>query len=105
MRVTILGCGASSGVPLIGCGCGVCRSPNPRNHRRRASILVDDGATRLLVDASPDLRAQFLDAGASRLDGILFTHEHADHTHGIDDLRAVNLGGRRVSWRLTAIQS
>ena len=90
MRVTILGCGASSGVPLIGCDCRVCQSPNPRNKRRRASILVEDGDTQLLVDASPDLRAQLLDAGASRLDAILFTHDHADHTHGIDDLRAVN---------------
>ena len=90
MRVTILGCGASSGVPVIGCDCRVCRSSNPRNKRRRASVLVESADTCLLVDASPDLRAQLLDAGASRLDGILFTHDHADHTHGIDDLRSVN---------------
>ena len=90
MRVTILGCGASSGVPVVGCDCSVCRSSNPRNKRRCASVLVEDADTCLLVDASPDFRAQLLDATTSRLDAVLFTHDHADHTHGIDDLRLVN---------------
>ncbi|MFQ5958741.1 MAG: MBL fold metallo-hydrolase [Alphaproteobacteria bacterium] len=90
MRVTILGCGPSAGVPLVGCACPVCRSPNPRNRRRRSSILVEEGGTRVLVDASPDLREQLLDAGVSRSDAVLFTHDHADHTHGIDELRAIN---------------
>ncbi len=90
MRVIILGCGASGGVPLIGCECPVCQSENPCNKRRRVSILVEDEATRLLVDASPDLRAQLLYARVGRLDAVLFTHDHADHVHGIDDLRAVN---------------
>jgi phosphoribosyl 1,2-cyclic phosphate phosphodiesterase len=90
MRVTVLGCGWSSGVPIVGCTCAICRSDNPRNRRRRVSILVEEGATRLLVDSSPDLRAQLLDAGVSRLDAVLYTHLHADHVHGIDDLRAIN---------------
>ena len=90
MRVTILGCGPSGGVPLVGCGCRVCRSPNPRNKRRRPSIVVEEGGTRLLVDASPDLRSQLLDANITRFDAVLFTHAHADHTHGIDDLRSIN---------------
>ena len=90
MRVTVLGSGPSGGVPLPGCACPVCRSPNPRNRRRRVSILVEEGATRLLVDASPDLRAQLLDLDDVRLDAVIFTHAHADHCHGIDDLRAVN---------------
>lgn len=89
MRVTVLGCGASGGVPLVGCDCTVCRSADARDRRRRSSILVEQGAGRLLVDASPDLRAQLLDAGVNRLDAVLFTHAHADHCHGIDDLRLV----------------
>ncbi|MEE8533971.1 MAG: MBL fold metallo-hydrolase [Alphaproteobacteria bacterium] len=90
MRVTILGCGPSTGVPLLGCDCAVCRSTDPRNRRRRSSIVVEEGATRILVDASPDLREQLLDAGVSRVDAVLFTHGHADHVHGIDDLRLIN---------------
>ena len=90
MEITVLGCGTSSGVPLIGCDCAVCTSTNPKNRRRRVSILVDHGDTRVLVDTSPDLRAQLLDVGVTRLDGVLYTHGHADHVHGIDDLRSVN---------------
>lgn len=90
MRITILGCGPSGGVPLVGCDCRVCRSPNPRNRRTRPSIMVEEGDTRVLVDTSPDLRGQMLAAGVSRFDAVLFTHDHADHTHGIDDLRSVN---------------
>ncbi|MGB1547012.1 MAG: MBL fold metallo-hydrolase [Alphaproteobacteria bacterium] len=90
MQAVILGCGGSGGVPLIGDDWGVCDPKNPKNRRRRASILVREGETTLLVDTSPDLREQLLAAGVDRLDGVLFTHAHADHVHGIDDLRPVN---------------
>ncbi len=89
MKVTILGCGTSGGVPRIGNIWGACDPKNPKNRRRRVSILVEEGDTRLLVDTSPDLREQLLEAEIDRLDGVLYTHDHADHTHGIDDLRAV----------------
>jgi len=87
MRVTILGCGTAGGVPRIGNDWGVCDPAEPRNRRRRASIRVEEGASVVLVDTSPDLRQQALDAGMDRLDAVLFTHEHADHSHGFDDLR------------------
>ena len=90
MRVTILGCGPSGGVPLIGNDWGECDPRNPRNRRRRASILVQQGDATLLVDTSPDMRVQLLDAHVARLDAILFTHAHADHCHGIDEVRALN---------------
>lgn len=89
MRVTILGCGTAGGVPQIGGEWGVCDPDEPRNRRLRPSILVEQGEARLLVDASPDLRFQALRAGFDRLDAVLFTHAHADHTNGIDDLRYV----------------
>lgn len=89
MRVTILGCGASGGVPLPGCGCAVCRSGDPRNRRRRSSVLVEEGGAALLIDASPDLREQLLGTAITRLDAVLFTHAHADHCHGLDDLRLI----------------
>ena len=95
MNITILGCGTSSGVPLLGCDCEVCRSDSPKNKRRRASILVEQGDTRLLIDTSPDLRAQLLDARTAHLDGVILTHAHADHLHGIDDLRSVNFNMER----------
>lgn len=87
MRVTILGCGTSSGVPRIGNDWGSCDPGEPRNARRRVSILVEAGETRLLVDTSPDLRAQLLDAEVGWVSAIIWTHDHADHVHGIDDLR------------------
>jgi phosphoribosyl 1,2-cyclic phosphate phosphodiesterase len=97
MRVTILGCGPSWGVPRIGNVWGACDPDNPRNRRRRASILVAEEDRRLLVDTSPDLREQLLDAGVAHLDAVLLTHAHADHLHGIDDLRMVNrLMGRAI---------
>ena len=99
LRVTILGCGSSAGVPRVGSGWGACDPANPRNRRRRCSILVDrigaEGITRVLVDTTPDLRQQLLDAAVTRLDAVLFTHDHADHTHGIDDLRPLVIHMRR----------
>ncbi len=90
MKVRVLGCGGSGGVPLIGDKWGNCDPGEPKNRRRRVSILVEEGATTLLIDTSPDLREQLLDARTGRLDAVLFTHAHADHLHGIDDLRSVN---------------
>ena len=90
MRVTVLGCGASSGTPSLDFGWGSCDPANSRNRRLRPSILVESGETRLLVDTSPDLRQQLLTVGVNRLDAVLYTHSHADHLHGIDDLRAIN---------------
>ena len=91
MKVTLLGCGGSGGVPLAsslpGGDWGSCDPGNPRNRRRRPSILVEQGGVCILVDATPDLRLQLLDAGVARIDAILFTHAHADHCHGLDDLR------------------
>lgn len=87
MKLTILGCGTSSGVPRIGPDWGDCDPEEPRNRRRRASILVESATTRILVDTSPDLREQLLDARVSDVDAVIWTHDHADHCHGIDDLR------------------
>ncbi len=99
LLVTILGCGSSGGVPRVGQGWGACDPENPKNRRRRCSLLVEkaEGARRttVLVDTSPDLREQLLDAEISRLDGVIFTHEHADHTHGIDDLRPLAMAQRQ----------
>lgn len=90
MKVTILGCGGSGGVPLIGNRWGACDPADPRNRRTRASILVETGTATLLVDTTPDLRFQLLAAGKSLIDAVLYTHSHADHVMGLDDLRAVN---------------
>lgn len=99
LKVTILGCGTSGGVPRVGNIWGDCDPANPKNQRRRCSLLVqrggEDQQTTVLVDTSPDLREQLLDAGVGWLDGVLYTHDHADHSHGIDDLRMVAYNGRR----------
>ena len=97
---TILGCGSSMGVPRVALGWGACDPNNPKNRRRRCSLLVTRAnaagqVTRVLVDCSPDLRQQLLDAQADWVDGVLLTHEHADHTHGIDDLRPLFVKKRR----------
>jgi phosphoribosyl 1,2-cyclic phosphate phosphodiesterase len=86
----MLGCGPSWGVPRIGNEWGACDPANPRNRRRRVSVLVEEGDGVLLIDTAPDLREQLIDAKVRRLDAVLFTHAHADHLHGIDDLRSVN---------------
>jgi|SRR5688572_4832422 len=97
--LTILGCGSSGGVPRIGNHWGACDPANRKNHRQRCSVVVEQrgpsGSTRVLIDTSPDLRGQLLAAGVGFLDGVVFTHPHADHTHGIDELRAVALNMRR----------
>ena len=90
MKVTILGCGGSSGTPAIDWGWGKASPDNPKNRRLRPSVLVEEGGSRLLVDTSPDLRQQLLNAEVRTLDAVLFTHYHADHLHGIDDLRPIN---------------
>jgi phosphoribosyl 1,2-cyclic phosphate phosphodiesterase len=92
MRITILGCGAAGGVPLIGPDWGVCDPNEPRNRRRRVSILVDDETAQgpILVDTSPDMREQLIDAKVGRVGAVLYTHFHADHVHGIDDIRSLN---------------
>jgi phosphoribosyl 1,2-cyclic phosphate phosphodiesterase len=93
LRFTILGCGSSGGVPRLGGDWGDCDPTNPRNRRRRCSLLVEritaSGITRALIDTSPDMREQLLSAGVGTLDGVVYTHAHADHTHGIDDLRQI----------------
>jgi phosphoribosyl 1,2-cyclic phosphate phosphodiesterase len=91
MKVTILGCGPSIGVPAVGGNWGVCDPDEPRNRRCRSSILVEHDGAILMVDTTPDCRAQLLAANVSRLDAVLYTHAHADHCHGIDDLRSVNM--------------
>ena len=99
LRFTILGCGSSGGVPRIGNHWGACDPANPRNTRRRCSVLIErmgeDGTTAVLIDTSPDLRAQLLDAGIGALHGVVYTHSHADHTHGLDDLRMIVINMRK----------
>jgi phosphoribosyl 1,2-cyclic phosphate phosphodiesterase len=99
LSFTILGCGSSGGVPRLGGHWGDCDPQNPRNRRRRCSLLIQretpDGTTRVLVDTTPDMRSQLLDAGVGELDAVVFTHPHADHVHGIDDLRQIVFNIRR----------
>lgn len=91
MKLTFLGTGTSFGVPQIGCHCAVCRSPDPRDKRTRCGALVEtDAGTRLLIDTPPELRLQLISAGVDRVDAVLFTHDHADHTHGLDDIRSIS---------------
>ena len=99
LRFTILGCGSSGGVPRLGGHWGDCDPTNPKNRRRRCSMLVEkitgDLVTRVLIDTTPDLHQQLLDAGIGELDGVVYTHSHADHTHGIDDLRQIVFNTRQ----------
>jgi len=101
---TILGCGSSGGVPRLGGHWGACDPTNPKNERRRCSMLIEQtgpgGTTSVLIDTSPDMRAQLLDAQVAKLDAVVFTHSHADHMHGIDDLRMIvfNMRQRLPVW-------
>jgi len=99
LRFTILGCGSSGGVPRLGGLWGDCDPDEPRNTRRRCSLLIERiaeaGTTTVLIDTSPDLRAQLLDAGVGQLHGVVYTHAHADHTHGLDDLRMIVINMRK----------
>jgi phosphoribosyl 1,2-cyclic phosphate phosphodiesterase len=100
LAFTILGCGSSGGVPRVGQGWGACDRNNPKNRRRRCSIFVEQigasgATTQVLIDMSPDLREQLLELGISRLDAILLTHSHADHIHGIDEIRPLVIMARR----------
>jgi phosphoribosyl 1,2-cyclic phosphate phosphodiesterase len=99
LRVTVLGCGSSGGVPRLGGDWGECDPANPLNRRRRCSLLVEritaEGITRVLIDTAPDMRDQLLDAGVGVLDAVVYTHSHADHVHGIDDLRMIVFNTRK----------
>lgn len=96
-RLTFLGTGTSQGVPMIGCGCDVCKSKDPRDKRLRSSALVDYNGMRILIDAGPDFRQQMLRENVSHLDAILLTHNHKDHTGGLDDIRAFNYLEKRAT--------
>ncbi|OOY15502.1 MBL fold metallo-hydrolase [Thioclava sp. DLFJ4-1] len=104
MRFTILGCGSSGGVPRLGNNWGECDPANPKNHRLRCSMLVErvsqSGTTRVLIDTTPDMRQQLLTAGVGELDAVVYTHSHADHVHGLDDLRQIvfNMRTRLPVW-------
>ena len=92
MKLTFLGTGTSFGVPQVGCGCAVCHSPDPRDKRNRVGAIVEvDSGARLLIDTPPELRLQLIANGVDRVDAVLFTHDHADHTHGLDDIRAISV--------------
>jgi phosphoribosyl 1,2-cyclic phosphate phosphodiesterase len=97
VKLTFLGTGTSFGVPQVGCACAVCRSPDPRDRRTRVGAVVEtDAGRRVLIDTPPELRLQLLATGIDRIDALLFTHEHADHTHGLDDIRALSPGADRI---------
>lgn len=96
MRVIILGCATSTGVPIIGCGCPVCTSDNPKNKRTRCSAFIETQGKKILIDTSPDLRMQAFRHNITKIDAVLYTHSHADHTHGIDELRTFNFMNKMV---------
>ncbi len=90
LKITFLGTGTSSGVPMIACDCEVCTSINPKDKRLRSSILVESETTTIVIDTTPDFRYQMLRANVKKIDGVLFTHSHKDHTAGLDDIKAYN---------------
>lgn len=95
MKVTILGCGAAHGIPAIGYGWGICDPTNLKNRRNRASVFIEVDGLNILIDATPDIRFQFLENKITHLDAVLFTHTHADHCHGINDLKFLSLFMKR----------
>ena len=111
LKFTILGCGTSTGVPIPNCPCPVCRSRNPKNHRLRASAWIQKAGKSIIVDTGPDLRTQCLRAKVSRIDAVLYSHPHADHLHGIDELRTYNYYQKSAipvygnSWMISEIKS
>jgi phosphoribosyl 1,2-cyclic phosphate phosphodiesterase len=98
MRLRFLGTGTSFGIPVIGCECATCRSGDPRDRRTRHGALLEEGGRRLLIDTPPELRLQLVEADVGEIDAVWYTHQHADHTHGVDDLRVFSmLTGRPVT--------
>ncbi|MBP6985277.1 MAG: MBL fold metallo-hydrolase [Alphaproteobacteria bacterium] len=95
MKLTVLGCGPSAGVPLIGGIWGACDPLNPKNRRLRTSLLIQDQGRNLLIDTSPDLRQQLISNDIKKIDAVLYTHAHSDHAHGIDELRPIYFGSRQ----------
>src|SRR5919107_5478970 len=96
MKLTFLGTGTSFGVPQIGCDCAVCRSSDMRDRRTRSGALVEAGGSNILIDTPPELRLQLITAGVTHLDAVIYTHEHADHINGIDDLRIFSVQRRQA---------
>ena len=96
MRLVVLGSGTSNGVPVIGCDCVVCRSPDPRDKRTRPSVLIQVGDARVLIDTTPELRLQLVREDVPTVDAVVFTHEHADHIYGLDDVRVFSMRERRA---------
>jgi hypothetical protein len=96
MKITILGSGTSTGIPMVGCHCQVCSSTDPRNKRTRTSLLVENDGAYILVDTSTDLRSQAIRENIPKIDAVLFTHDHADHIHGIDDLRGFHFQHKNI---------
>jgi phosphoribosyl 1,2-cyclic phosphodiesterase len=99
MKITFLGTGTSTGVPSVGCPCDVCHSRDPRDKRLRASVLLEYGGRCVVVDTGSDFRQQALRVGLTRLDAVLFTHDHADHIFGLDDIRPFNFRTGQHVWR------
>ena len=95
-RLTFLGSGTSNGIPVIGCDCAVCRSDDPRDKRTRPSVVIEQDGARVLVDTTPELRLQMVREGIPSVDAIVFTHEHADHIYGLDDVRVFSMRQRRA---------
>ena len=92
MKLTFLGTGTSFGVPQVGCRCAVCQSDDPRDRRTRVGAVLESGSSRILIDTPPELRLQLIANGVDRVDAVLYTHDHADHTHGLDDVRSFAFG-------------
>lgn len=95
LKITVLGTGTSQGVPVIGCNCEVCTSPDPKDQRLRVSVLIESPETTIVIDAGPDFRQQMLRAGVKKLDAVFITHEHNDHIIGLDDVRPFNFRQKR----------